>query len=120
MAVVLYDDGEHKCVAFSDLVTGEGVQSNQFAVVHKGDGMLLDPGGNLTYKHLLAEISDYFLPSHTRYVFASHADPDIISSINGWLLITDANVLIAKEEMRRYKYRKGKQLQIRNTWRVKK
>ena len=52
MAVVLYDDGEHKCVAFSDLVTGEGVQSNQFAVVHKGDGMLLDPGGNLTYKHL--------------------------------------------------------------------
>ena len=40
MAVVLYDDGEHKCVAFSDLVTGEGVQSNQFAVVHKGDGML--------------------------------------------------------------------------------
>ena len=97
MAVVLYDDGEHKCVAFSDLVTGEGVQSNQFAVVHKGDGMLLDPGGNLTYKHLLAEISDYFLPSHSRYVFASHADPDIIASINGWLLITDANVLIAKE-----------------------
>ena len=95
MAVVLYDDGEHKCVAFSDLVTGEGVQSNQFAVVHKGDGMLLDPGGNLTYKHLLAEISDYFLPSRTRYVFASHADPDIIASINGWLLITDANVLIA-------------------------
>ena len=60
MAVVLYDDGVHKCVVFTDLVAGEGVQANQFAISHHGEGVLLDPGGNLTYKHLLAEISDYF------------------------------------------------------------
>ena len=97
MAVVLYDDGVHKCVVFTDLVAGEGVQANQFAISHHGEGVLLDPGGNLTYKHLLAEISDYFLPSRTRYIFASHPDPDIIASVNGWLLITDAKVLIAEE-----------------------
>ena len=97
MAVVLFDDGVHKCVAFTDLVAGEGVQANQFAISHQGEGVLLDPGGNLTYKHLLAEISDYFLPSKTRYIFASHPDPDIIASVNGWLLITDAQVLIAQE-----------------------
>ena len=97
MAVVLYDNGVHKCVVFTDLVAGEGVQANQFAISHHGEGVLLDPGGNLTYKHLLAEISDYFLPSRTRYIFASHPDPDIIASVNGWLLITDAKVLIAEE-----------------------
>mgnify|MGYP000638551467 CR=1 FL=1 len=57
MAQVLYNDGNHKCIAFTDLVQGEGIQSNQFAIVHDGDGMLLDPGGNLTYKHLLAEMA---------------------------------------------------------------
>jgi hypothetical protein len=43
MALVLYDDGNHKCVAFTELVQGEGIQSNQFAIIDKGDGMLLDP-----------------------------------------------------------------------------
>ncbi len=97
MAQVLYNDGNHKCIAFTDLVQGEGIQSNQFAIVHDGDGMLLDPGGNLTYKHLLAEMAEHFLPSHTRYIFASHQDPDIIASANGWLLITDAQIVIAQE-----------------------
>lgn len=97
MSVVLYDDGTHKCIAFTDLVQGEGVQANQFAICHNGEGMLLDPGGNLTYKHLLAEMANYFLPSHLKYVFASHQDPDIVASVNGWLLITDANILVASE-----------------------
>lgn len=97
MAIELYNDGNHKCVAFSDLVKGEGVQCNQFLIVHGGEGMLLDPGGNLTYKDLLAEMADYFLPSHTRYVFASHEDPDIVASANGWLLITDAKIVISKD-----------------------
>ncbi|WP_434779704.1 MBL fold metallo-hydrolase [Neisseria sp. Ec49-e6-T10] len=97
MATVLYDDGTHKCVAFTTLVEGEGVQANQFAIIDSGDGVLLDPGGNLTYKNLLAEMATYFLPSHTRYIFASHQDPDIVASVNGWLLITDAKVLIAAE-----------------------
>lgn len=97
MPKVLYDNGEHKCVAFNDLVQGEAIQSNQFLIVSGGEGMLLDPGGNLTYKELLAEMASYFLPSHLRYVFASHEDPDIVASANGWLLITDAKILIAEE-----------------------
>ncbi len=30
---VLFDDGEHKVIVFSDLVEGDGVQSNQFLVL---------------------------------------------------------------------------------------
>lgn len=97
MAVELYNDGNHKCVVFNDLVKGEGIQCNQFIIVDKGEGMLLDPGGNLTYKDLISEMSKFFLPAHTRYVFASHQDPDIVASANGWLLITDANILISQD-----------------------
>jgi len=97
MSNILYDDGTHKCISFTDLVEGEGIQANQFLIVHAGEGMLLDPGGNLTYKHLLAEMASYFLPAHLDYVFASHEDPDIVASANGWLLITEAKILIAKE-----------------------
>jgi flavorubredoxin len=32
--------------------------------------------------------------------FASHQDPDIIASANGWLLITDAQIIIAQEWVR--------------------
>lgn len=97
MPTILYDDGNHKCIAFTRLVEGEGVQANQFAIVDSGEGILLDPGGNLTYKNLLADMAMFFLPSRTKYVFASHQDPDIVASVNGWLLITDAKILIAAE-----------------------
>ena len=97
MPVTLFDNGSHKCVAFTELVEGEGIQANQFAIIDSGDGVLLDPGGNLTYKNLLAEMATYFLPSRTRYIFASHQDPDIVASVNGWLMITDAQILIAQE-----------------------
>ncbi|MGK9449964.1 MBL fold metallo-hydrolase [Acidithiobacillus caldus] len=97
MSTVLYADTSHKCIAFTDLVEGDGIQANQFLIVHEGEGMLLDPGGNLTYKHLLAGMAEHFLPSHLDYVFASHEDPDIVASANGWLLITEAKILIAEE-----------------------
>ena len=48
MPQLLYDDGTHKCIAFTDLVEGEGIQANQFLIVNNGEGMLLDPGGNLS------------------------------------------------------------------------
>jgi len=100
MPVELFNNGDHKCVVFNELVQGEGIQANQFLIVNNGEGMLLDPGGNLTYKHLLAEMATYFRPAHTRYIFASHQDPDIVASANGWLLITDAKIVIAQEWVR--------------------
>lgn len=97
MAVVFFDNGQHKCIGFTKLVKGEGVQANQFAICHNEEGMLLDPGGNLTYRDLLGEMAQFFLPANLRYVFASHQDPDIVASLNGWLLITEADILVASE-----------------------
>ena len=81
---------------FSDLVTGHGVQSNQFMVIDNGKTMLLDPGGDLTYMPLTIAVSQFINTRKLDYIFASHQDPDIISSIDRWLMNTNCKVLISK------------------------
>ena len=58
--IVLFDDGKHQCLCFDDLVSGDGVQSNQFLIVDHDKRLLLDPGGDLTYTPLSLELSKLF------------------------------------------------------------
>ena len=98
MAVELFNDGDHQCVMFDDLVYDAAeivVQSNQFLIVDHGHGALIDPGGNITYNGLLREMHNYFPPRHLEYILASHADPDIIASVNKWLIHTDCKIAIS-------------------------
>jgi len=104
MTITLYDHGDHKCIAFEDLVTsaestagaddGETIQSNQFLIVDGGQAALIDPGGNLTYHRLFAEIFRHIHVKHLDYVIASHQDPDVVASINKWLVGTDCMVVV--------------------------
>jgi len=55
MALEFYNDGEHKCIGFYDLVSGQGIQSNQFLVVNGKHSAMLDPGGDLVYRDLFME-----------------------------------------------------------------
>lgn len=98
MAIELFNDGRHICLMFSDLVDeeGESVQSNQFLIVQDGNGILLDPGGVLTYNELFIAMSRFFPPKQLKYVFASHADPDIIASLPRWLNGSDTQLLISR------------------------
>jgi flavorubredoxin len=99
MAIELFNHDGHLCLMFNDLVNDANnlaVQSNQFLIVDNGFGALLDPGGNLTYHALLAEMANYFNPKHLRYILASHADPDIIGSVNKWMIHSDCKVLISE------------------------
>lgn len=99
MAIELFNNGEHLCLMFDDLVddsTCEAVQANQFLIVDNGQGALLDPGGNMTYNGLLMSMHSVFSPKQLKYILASHADPDIIASVNKWMIHTDCNVMISK------------------------
>lgn len=91
--IELYNDGIHKCLMFSDLSEGEGVQSNQFLLVDAKDFALIDPGGDLSYSALALEISKRYVLSELTYIFASHQDPDIISSLDRWLLHTQCQIV---------------------------
>ena len=99
MAIELFNNGKHVCLMFSDLADeydGESVQSNQFLIVQGDNGIVLDPGGVLTYNALYIAVSKFFPPKQLKYVFASHADPDIIASLQRWLNGSDTRLLISK------------------------
>lgn len=93
---VLFDNGSHKCLMFDDLVSGEGVQSNQFLIIDHDQYLLLDPGGDLTYTPLSLSLSRHIPVQDLTYIFASHQDPDIIASLDKWLLHTRARVICSK------------------------
>jgi len=92
----LYRSGNHMCLAFNDLVEGHGVQSNQFLIVSGEQSILLDPGGDLTYIPLNMAITRYINPKNLDYIFASHQDPDIIASIDRWVMNSNCQVLVSK------------------------
>ena len=94
MATELYNDGDHICVAFRDLVSGEAVQANQFLIFDADHAALIDPGGELTYTDLYLGVSKYMNPKNLDYVVASHQDPDIVASVHKWLVGTNCKVVV--------------------------
>lgn len=82
---------------FSDLIPedGEAVQANQFLIVNNGTGAVIDPGGGLAFNQLFMGMSKYFLPQKLSYLIASHADPDIIASLDRWMTSTSAKLIIS-------------------------
>ncbi len=93
---VLFDNGTHKCISFTSLVKGEGVQANQFLILDNERAAVLDPGGDLTYVPLTMELNKYTRLTNLDYVMASHQDPDIITSMPRWLVYTEAKVVASK------------------------
>lgn len=97
MAYELFRQNDHLCIAFPDLVRGdEGVQANQFLVVHRGQSALIDPGGALLYTPLSLAVARYVPLKDLNYVCASHQDPDIIGSVDRWLMYTPATIVCSR------------------------
>ncbi len=95
MSIELYNDGQHKCVIFRDLVRGsEAVQANQILVYDNNHAALLDPGGEMTYSGLFMGMSKYMNVKKLDYVVASHQDPDIVASLNRWMVGTNCKVVV--------------------------
>ena len=94
MAINLYDKSNHRVLLFSDLVKGEGIQSNQLVVIDNGQSALFDPGGELTFTALNMAMAYHQPISNLTYLFASHQDPDILSSLSSWFRYTSAKVVI--------------------------
>ncbi|MBA4326805.1 MAG: MBL fold metallo-hydrolase [Polaromonas sp.] len=98
MPIELYRDAHHACLMFTDLIEEDeqAVQSNQFLIVDNGTGAIIDPGGNLAFNELFLGMSKYFSPQKLSYLVASHADPDIIASLDRWLTSTPARLVISR------------------------
>jgi flavorubredoxin len=98
MPIELYRDKNHACYMFTDLVEedGQAVQANQFLIVDDDTGAVIDPGGNLAYNELYMGMLKHFPPQKLSYLLASHADPDIIASLDRWLSSTKALLVISR------------------------
>lgn len=98
MAIELFNNGTHLCLMFDDLADESGevaVQANQFLIVDNGHGALVDPGGNMTFNGLLMGMNEHFSSKKLEYILASHADPDIIASVNKWMIHVDCKLAIS-------------------------
>lgn len=93
---VLYESADHKVYVFTDLSPEDSIETNQFLLIHKDSAMLIDPGGHTIFSILFAEISSLIGLANLKYIFFSHQDPDIVGGMNGWLLSTDAKLIIPK------------------------
>jgi len=98
MAIELFNENGHVCLMFTHLADegGEAVQANQFLVIHGHHGAVIDPGGNVAYNELLLTIGRYFPPHRLDKILASHADPDIIASLDRWMTSTQATLYISR------------------------
>ncbi|WP_295379892.1 MBL fold metallo-hydrolase [uncultured Pseudacidovorax sp.] len=98
MPIELYRDAQHACLMFTDLVRdgGEAVQCNQFLLIDQGVGAIIDPGGNIAFNELFLGMTRHFPPNRLSYLIASHADPDIIASLDRWLTTTSAQLVISR------------------------
>lgn len=94
MADVLYQKEKHACVFFEELTEGEMVPSNQYLIIHNGQGLLLDPGGHVVYPKLMSVLAQHIAPGGLKYLFLSHQDPDVVASVNGWLMVTEAEAYV--------------------------
>lgn len=73
--IVLFDNGSHKCLCFDSLVTGDGVQSNQFLIIDHDEYLLFDPGGDLTYTPLSLELSRHIPLQDLTYILCIAPGP---------------------------------------------
>jgi flavorubredoxin len=98
MPIELHNAGGHRCLMFTDLCdeAGEAVQSNQFLIVDGHTGAIVDPGGNLAYGDLYLAMTQHFAPKDLSAIVASHADPDIVASLDRWMTATTAKLYISR------------------------
>ncbi|MEZ4241856.1 MAG: MBL fold metallo-hydrolase, partial [Myxococcota bacterium] len=95
-AITLHDADGHRNVLLEDFDTGEGIQCNQHLIVDGKSAMILDPGGNKLYTRVFAAAAKAHKGARLQVVFCSHQDPDIVASLNGWLMTTEATGYISQ------------------------
>ena len=83
---VLFENGDHRWVVFGrdpEKIPAI-IDTNQYMVQSGQDVILLDPGGIELFAPMLAAVAQETELATIRHLFASHQDPDIISSLGLW------------------------------------
>lgn len=84
---VIFEQGEHRwvVVARDPARPDYLIDTNEYLVMHGQHALLTDPGGLEIFPAVFSAISESYDPQTIGWLFASHQDPDIISSLSLWL-----------------------------------
>jgi flavorubredoxin len=82
-----YENGDHAwgAVARDPERPNYLIDTNEYLVVSGEEALLCDPGGSEIFAAVFAAIAAETNPLNIKALFASHQDPDIISSLALWL-----------------------------------
>lgn len=83
----IYENGDHKwaVIARDPERPNYLIDTNEYLISVNDDAILTDPGGMEIFPAVFSAISNSVDPSSIKKLFASHQDPDIISSLSLWL-----------------------------------
>lgn len=83
---VLFSEGSHRWIVFGrdpdkpDKI----IDTNQYMIANRNEAILLDPGGIELFSAMLGSVVKEVPIEQITHLFASHQDPDIISSLGLW------------------------------------
>ena len=83
----IFQEGTHRwaVVARDPERRAELIDTNEYLVMSGRAALLTDPGGMEIFAQVFSAISDEMDPKDIQWLFSSHQDPDIISSLALWL-----------------------------------
>ena len=82
----LFENESHSWLMFGrDLdKPAQIIDTNQYIVITKNNALLMDPGGIELFSAMLSAVIKQVPADKITHLFASHQDPDIISSLGLW------------------------------------
>lgn len=85
-SISIYKDADHEWIMMGrdPEKPDQIIDTNQYMVTTKKSAIILDPGGIELYAPMLAAVLRHVPLENIKYLFASHQDPDIISSLGLW------------------------------------
>lgn len=86
---LLFDDGQHRWIALGrdPARRDQVIDTNEYLIVSHGEGLLLDPGGTEIFPQVLAAVTEHIDARQIKTFFASHQDPDVMSSLPLWMML---------------------------------
>lgn len=82
----LFESNTHTWLVFGrdEDKPDEIIDTNQYIVISNKNALLMDPGGIELFSSMLSAVIKKLPADQVTHIFASHQDPDIISSLGLW------------------------------------
>jgi len=86
-ATAIYESASHSwyVIARDPQRPGCVIDTNEYLITAAGQALITDPGGMEIFPAVFQAVGQVIDPAQVRVLFASHQDPDVISSLALWL-----------------------------------